>query len=264
MLNILERSTITASSEGIAEPVSNLLIPQPTKYWRAVNPFSSSHTLNFNYSSSTVSCLALFSLELPSDATINIKLYNGITLVKEFNFTGEQVVYGYGEGPYGLFAYGGYAAPGREWMQKFRVFWFEDIISDNMLVTISNTTEVSLGYIHLGPSWGAPFGINKDYISTFNPISKEMSKTVGGVSVGSLARNYREIEITLIMLSGEEMTSLMENFDNYKPIVFSAFAEENSSNSQYGTLLCKIPTGITVVGAPHKRFNANLVLEEIK
>jgi hypothetical protein len=200
-----------------------------------------------------------------ADAAINIKLRLGATVVKEFNFTGENIIYGYGEGPYGLFAYGGYSAPGRAWMQKFRVIWFEDVVSDNMIITISDAPEFSLGYIHLGPSWSPKIGINKDYSSSFIPITTDVVRNIGGISTGTISRNYRAVKLTLQMLTGEDVQYLLDNHNANTPLVVSALGGIVSTEAAYGTLLGKIPEGISYVGAPHRRFTAaNMNIEELK
>lgn len=262
--NVLNRATVDASTEAENFEAANMIISQPTKSWKSANPFAD-HTIDFTYDREIVSSFALFNLECTTEAMINVKIFDGLDLVKEINLTGEQVVYGYGEGPYGLFAYGGYSAPGREWMRKFRVIWFEDVYSDNMLITITQSPDISIGYVHLGPSWNPPFGINKDYSSNFLPIANEIVRNVAGISVGPFARTYRQIDITLIMLTSEDVDFLLENMLPNIPIVFSAFAEMENSENLYATMLCKIPSGISVVGVPHKRFSAaNLALEEMK
>ena len=263
--NLLSSSIVIASGSKQLYPVSNLLLSSPSKLWKTANPYSSSHSLTMSYVSNTVSCFGLFNMVTNVDALITVNIKLGSVIVKTLTFTGEDIVYGYGEGPYGLFAYGGYAAPGRSWLQKFRVIWFEDVISDNLEVIITNAKEFSLGYIHLGGTWNAPTGINADYTSTFTPISTDIVRNIGGVSVGTISRNYRNIQLTLQMLTGIDVTYLIDNHDANVPVIVSAFGGIVSTEASYGTLLAKIPDGITYVGAPHRRFTAaNMKLEELK
>ena len=263
--NVLLNSNISASSHKKLYPVSNLLLSSPSKLWKTANPYSSTHSISLSYISSTISCFGLFNMVTNADALITVNIKLGSTIVKTLVFYGESIVYGYGEGPYGLFAYGGYDAPGRAWLQRFRVLWFEDIITDNMEIIITNSKEFSLGYIHLGPTWNSPVGVTSDYTSSFIPISTDVVRNIGGISVGTISRNYRIIQLTLQMLTSTDVEYLIENHDASSPIVASAFGGVLTTESAYGTLLAKIPDGITYVGAPHRRFTAaNMKLEELK
>lgn len=263
--NILLEGSLTSSSEKPLNPSSNLLLSNPSKSWKTADPYTTNHTLAISYDTETVSSFGLFNMVTNADAAINVKIRLGSIIVKELNFTGEDIVYGYGEGPYGLFAYGGYAAPGRAWLQKFRVVWFQDVISDNILVTITNAPEFNLGYIHLGPSWSPKVGVNKDYSSSFTPITTDVIRNLGGISVGTISRNYRAISVSLQMLTGDDVQYLIDTHNASSPVLFSAFGNLVSTEALYGTLLGRIPEGITYVGAPHRRFSAaNLKIEELK
>lgn len=261
--NVLLGGSFTASSNQ--NLVDNLQMTSPSKSWHTSNPYTGVHTLAVTYPSSTVSCFGVFNMVTNVDAMINVKIKLGNTVVKELNFLGENIVYGYGEGPYGIFAYGGYAAPGRAWMQKFRVIWFEDVVSDNVLITITNAPEFSLGYIHLGTSWSPCFGINKDYSSSFIPITTDVVRNLGGISTGTISRNYRAVKLSLQLLTGQEVQYLLNNHNSNTPVIVSAFGSASSTEAVYGTLLGKIPEGISYVGAPHRRFSAaNMTIEELK
>lgn len=263
--NILLEGNFSSSSEQALYPATNLLLTKPSKSWKTANPYTSIHALNISYNATTVSCFGLFNMVTNVDASINVKIKLGATIVKEFNLTGEDIIYGYGEGPYGLFAYGGYAAPGRAWLQKFRVQWFEDVISDNIVITVSNAPEFELGYVHLGPSWSPPVGITSDYNSGFTPISTDVIRNIGGISVGTISRNYRAIQVTLQMLTGEDVDYLLNIHDAYTPVIFSAFGNLVSTEASYGTLLGKIPEGISYAGASHRRYTAaSITIEELK
>lgn len=259
--NIL--TTATASS-GISPELA--LVPVFSKVWKSANPFSNVHSITSTFTDTAVSCLGLFNLIAEdTDATLLIQLKLAGNTVKEISTTVTQVVYGYGEGPYGILPYGGYAAPGRDWMQKFRVFWFEDIICDELYIEIGNTSQVEIGYIHLGPSWSPPFGINQDYSSTLEPLQLDIVRTIGGSTTGQVSRYYRCVNVTLQLLTSEDLNVLLSSIDPNKPVVFSAFAEKDTTQAIYGTLLGRIPEGVKAVGAPHKRFNAaNLKIEECK
>lgn len=263
--NILATSIVSASSSKILYPVSNLLLSTPSKLWKVANPYTSNHVLTFSYASNTVSCFGVFNMVTNTDAEITVNIKLGSNIVKILTFTGEDIIYGYGEGPYGLFSYGGYAAPGRSWLQKFRVIWFEDVISDNIEVLINNAPEFSLGYIHLGPSWSPPVGITADYSSTFIPITTDVVRNIGGISVGTISRNYRAVQLTLQMLRGEDVEYLISNHNANTPVIVSAFGGTLSTEAAYGTLLAKVPEGISYIGAPHRRFTvSNMKLEELK
>ena len=263
--NVVLGSTVAASSSKVAYPVSNLLFPTPSKAWQTADPYTASHSLTVNYSTTTVSCFAVFNMVTNTEAKIVVNIKLGATIVKTLNLTGEALVYGYGEGPYGIFAYGGYDAPGRAWLQRFRVVWFEDVISDNMEIIITDAPEFSLGYLHLGSSWSPPIGITADYNSTFVPISADIVRNMGGISVGTISRNYRALQLTLQMLKDTDVDYLIEHHNAHSPVVVSAFGGVLTTEAAYGTLLAKIPDGITYVGAPHRRFTAaNMKLEELK
>lgn len=250
------------ASSGIAD---NLSISQPSKLWRSTNTYETTHTLDFSFDRGLVSCLGLFNLTLVPTANIIIEIKDGATVVKAFTLTAEQIVYGYGEGPYGLFAYGGYAAPGRDWLNRFRVLWFEDVYADSMHISFEGSPNVSLGYVHLGPSWSPPVGITDTYSSNFKLIDTEMGRAIGGSSTGSLSRTYREISVELQLLTSDDVDYLLSTLDNYKPIVFGAYAQNTNTEALYGTLLCKAPNGIKINGSIKRRFGvASLDLEELK
>ena len=265
--NVLKESTmVSASSANLAGQAENCISPTFGDYWLTAAPFSDTHYLTFNFPLSTVSCFGLFGVRTSNtDSTLLIQLKRSGNVVKEINTTTAQVVYGYGEGPYGLFAYGGYSAPGRDWMQFFRVFWFEDIDCDEVYIEIGGTNEVQIGYVHLGPSWSPPFGINADYSSTFESVQLDTARNYGGVTTGQVSRYYRCINVTLQLIKSEDLQYILSNLDASTTVVFSGFAEQNTTKAIYSTILGKIPDGIKSTGAPHKRFNvANLKIEECK
>lgn len=256
---------ILGSAVSSSGDTANLSISQPSKLWYSTDTYSNTHTLDFSFERGIVSCLGLFNLTLLSTANVIITLKDGLETVKEFNLTAGQIIYGYGEGPYGLFAYGGYSAPGRDWLNRFRVLWFEDIYADSMHISFEGSNTVSLGYVHLGPSWSPPVGITESYYSTFKLIGTEMSRTIGGSSTGSLSRTYREIAVELQLMTADDVDYIFGAIENYKPIVFGAYAQKTDTESLYGTLLCKAPSGLQVSGSIKKRFSAvSLTLEELK
>lgn len=257
--NVLGQATASSGDP------SNLTVSQPSKVWKNSNVYATSHTLVHAFTKQIVSCFGLFNLTIDPDSTILVQIKNGATVVKELNLGAAQIVYGYGEGPYGLFAYGGYSAPGRDWLNRFRVLWFEDVIADNMVITFQNTNSVSLGYVHLGPSWSPPVGPTEAYYSTFKLIGTESGRSIGGSSSGSLSRTYREISVELQLLTADDVNYLLSTVENYKPVIFGAYAEKANTEALYGTLLCKIPSGVQVSGSIKKRFNAaSITLEELK
>lgn len=259
LYNVLGEATASSGDP------SNLTVSQPSKVWVNSNTYSQTHTLDYSFDRQTVSCFGLFNLTIDHNGTVLVQIKDGANVVKEINLTAGQIVYGYGEGPYGLFAYGGYSAPGRDWLNRFRVLWFEDVIADNVTITFQSTNNVTLGYVHLGPSWSPPVGPTDNYYSTFKLIGTESGRTLGGSSSGSLSRTYREISVELQLLTSDDVNYLISNVDNYSPVVFSAYAERLDTEALYGTLLCKIPSGIQISGSIKRRFNAvSLNLEELK
>lgn len=256
---------IDSSSEKYDNPIENIIISDTGKVWKSADPFSNQHTISMIFYYKYVSCFAIFDLITNTGANINVKLMQSGDVVKEFNLTGEAIVYGYGEGPYGIFAYGGYDAPGREWMKKFRVIWFDEVYCNHIEITVTEAPDISIGYLHLGGTWTAPVGVDKDYSSNFSTIGSDIMRNIGGISTGTINRNYRNIKFTLQMLTGQDVEYLLANHQAANPVVLSIFGDLVDTESYYGTLLGKIPDGISYVGAPHKRFTAaNISLEGIR
>lgn len=263
--NVLKEATVTASSAKVGSLANNTVAASFSDRWESASPFVELHTLEYTFNPTTVSCIGLFALEVDPEAELTIRLYNGVNLVKEITLPAYQVVYGYGEGPYGLFGYGGYSAPGREWVQQFKVLWLEDIYCDKLSIEFSGSQDVSLGYVHLGPSWSPPFGISRDYNVTFDSTRLDILRNPGGVSIGSVARQYRCVSVTLQLMRAEDVEDLYNLYDGYSPLVFTAFAEKESTEAIYSTMLGRITGGIDSTGAPHSRYTAaGLKIEECK
>ena len=144
--NVLTNSTsIMVSSEMPKGRGEDSIIAQMSTKWETSNVFTKQHYIRYVFLESTVSCLGLFGLDIDIDSTLTIKLFRNSVIIKEINIDGNPVIYGYGEGPYGLFGYGGYDTYGREWARKSRVIWFEDVVAD----TIEINSNSKIGRAHV-------------------------------------------------------------------------------------------------------------------
>lgn len=260
-------TNVTATSSDIDYPSDNLLDARPSSIWKSGNPFATSHTLSGTFSSAMyISCLALLNLVCNPYATITINLkLSGVTK-KSFSLTGEEILYGYGEGPYGMFAYGGYAAPGREWLARFRTKWFESILCDSWQVIINQTDNnvCSIGTIFFGTHWEAPTGINSDYETGFSQNIGDISRNNYGISVGAITVVGRTIGCELHMLTEDDVVTWMNSVDQNTPILFTIRPEQDDSNAMFGTIYGYIQNEVSFTGSRAKRFRGRISINEVK
>lgn len=261
-------ASITASSQAKDYPVSNIQDDRPSSIWKSAGLFSTSHTLTgiFGETPTVVSCMALLNLVCNTYALITINLKLGATIVKSLSLTGEEILYGYGEGPYGLFAYGGYAAPGREWLAKFRVRWFEEVLCDNWEVIINQTdnTACSLGTLFFGEHWEAPTYINQDYSTGFTQSIGDIQRSIGGVTVGTVSIVGRKVSCELHMLTEDDVKIWNDNAKCDKPILFSIRPELNDTEALFGTIMGYLQNDISFTGSKAKRFRGKISIDEVK
>lgn len=258
---------IWASSAAKGYPEVNLLDARVSSLWKSGDMFDSTHSVYGNFEvPANISCFGIFSLDCDVAANITVNLYLGTTLVKSMSFTGEEVIYGYGEGPYGFFAYGGYAAPGREWISSSRTLWFEDVLSDNWEVIVEQPSNIptSIGGIFFGESWSAPTGITQDYGTGFTDYSGELQRGLGGITVGPINIVGRKVECALHMLTGEDVVEWQKNADPTRPVLFTVSPRQDSTRDFYGTIYGYLQSDIKFTGSIHKRFRAKISIEEVK
>ena len=258
---------IWASSEAKGYPVVNLLDARASSKWKSGDIFDSIHTVYGNFEEPVnISCFGIFNLVCEVNAEITVNLYLGATLVKTFTIPGEDIIYGYGEGPYGFFAYGGYAAPGREWLKLSRTKWFEDVLCDNweVIVDQQSNIETEVGGIYFGDSWESPTSVNQNHSTGFTDYSGSIQRNVGGITVGSINIVGRKIECELHMLTGDDVVTWQKNADSSRPILFTIEPKQVTTRDMYGTIYGYLQNDIKFTGSTHKRFRTKLSIEEVK
>lgn len=258
---------VTASSSNKDYPADNLLDTRPSSIWQSGNPFATSHTLSGTFTSPLfISCLALLNLVCNPYATITINLKLGATIKKTFTLSGEEILYGYGEGPYGMFAYGGYAAPGREWMSRFRTKWFESILCDSWQIIINQTDNniCSLGTVFFGVHWESPVGINQNYETGFVQTIGDISRNNFGISVGSPPTIGRLVGCELHMLTEDDVVTWINSVDHSTPILFTIRPEQVDSEALFGTIYGCVQNDLSFTGTKAKRFRGKVSINEVK
>lgn len=260
-------SNITASSQDKDYPAENLLDARPSSKWASGAAFLTTHTLSGTFSGITkITCLALLNLECNVYATITIRLKRGAITVKTFTLSGEEILYGYGEGPYGLFAYGGYAAPGREWMARFRTRWFEDVYCDSWQVVIDQTDNnpCSLGTVFFGTHWEAPTRINQNYETGFKQQIGDIQRNIAAISVSPINIVGRTVGCELHMLTEDDVVTWNDNIDLSIPILFTIRPEQEDTEALFGTIYGYLQNEVSFTGSKAKRFRGKVTIDEVK
>lgn len=242
-------ATVTASSEAGNMVVGNMLNTLPGVPWRSTGAASEVISIDLTQSE-PVSVVVLYKNNLSNDATVTIQGSDdagfSVLIYDSGGLPGAEPEYGWGEAPFGMPGFGGYAEEGKAWSHPFLVAWIPLSTARYWRITMEDSANpdgyIQVGRLMIGSYFSPKYNVNWGYSDGWQDLSTQ-SRTRGGDLRTEHRPRFRKGTLKFSWLDATDSGRFSQMFfevGRSKDMLISTFPEDGTSRDYLHTMIVKL------------------------